>query len=174
MRNVLQTAGVKVSFLFRCSKKEDILLYVREKGCRCWTAAFKTCHHWAWKTELLKRKERMNPDRRWEVLGGRFPFFSRQLCHLQELRAQRATDEPSASEGNGQRDKVSLRTCEAALLCHLNQDYIQSSFTGYSNAQWIQLRFRAKIFTKDAAASISLTSRQIKEKKELRFFWILN
>lgn len=109
-----------------------------------------------------------------EVLGGRFPFFSRQLCHLQELRAQRATDEPSASEGNGQRDKVSLRTCEAALLCHLNQDYIQSSFTGYSNAQWIQLRFRAKIFTKDAAASISLTSRQIKEKKELRFFWILN
>lgn len=70
MRSVLQTAGVKVSFPFRFFNKRGHFAICQRKGCRCWTAvagaegigAFKTCHHWAGKKELLKRKERTDPD----------------------------------------------------------------------------------------------------------------
>lgn len=73
------------------------------------------------------------------------------ICRSSEHKV--ITDEPSASEVNGQRGEISRTTCEAALLCHLNQDYIQRSFTGYSNARRIQLRLRMKIFNKDASES---------------------
>lgn len=132
------------------------------------------------KTELFKRKGKDEP---WQEVG-KFSSVAFLSFHatVPSTRALSTKEERSRVQTMemGKEDKESLRTCEAALLCHLNRERIQSSFTGYSkhkkNSAVIQNIQKIlalhycfwKIWSvKDTSALISLPWDGKKRKKEM-------